>query len=260
MTDWLSDLREAKIRAVEETKADKSLDPSISEQSEEMLRSAQQRIDELVQVTQVEAQLNQFMDEIIRGHPWFPDSSLTRTVISKQMGQAESKEPQPWSGPLTNTPLPHPLRLENGRYITRIEWNLRLSYRAPQDTSARAISIPIAFSALGAVVNSKSLAVATAASVQAAIKDSFQEALEAAQKPPHSVRRRHRRWYRRLWDRINYKGLAGRALLVLALIVLALLIGWLSINSNRILPGSPRRMVELQQIRVVGYESNFVNG
>lgn len=260
MADWLADLREAKKRALESS-AGETLDQATQAESEEMLRSAQQRFDDFLQTTQVEPQLIQFMDEIIRGHPWFPDSALTRTVISKQLGQPEQKEPQPWSGPLSNNPLPHPLALPNGRYVTRIDWNLRLSYRGPQEKLAKTISIPIAFSALGAGVNALTLSAPNPESMQAAIKGAFQSAVDAAQKPHHTGRRRHRRWYVRLWNQLSYKGSSAiRVALVLVLIALALLIGWLSLNSNRILPSGPRRMVEIQRAIPMGYGSSRVNG
>jgi len=200
MNDWLSDLRAAKKQAIAEIETEKSPGHAIHEFSEERLRLEQEKISHLLTITQVEPILQEFIEEIIRGHPWFPGSSLNRTVMSQQVDSAsEVKEPHPWTGSVKGNPLPLDLNLSAGRYVVRIEWNLGLSYRPPQRQMLRALSIPVSVSAQSVMVEGEMLSPETAEGMRAAIKNSFQNAIEAAQANRQRVRRHHRRWYRRIW-------------------------------------------------------------
>ena len=256
MPDWLSDLREEKKRALHKSSTLTALDPA-SQRAAAELEAGQREIAHLVQATQVEAALNQLIEEVIRGHPWFPDASLNRMVTSRQVGShAEFREPTPWSGAVKNHPLPEKLDLNNGRCITRIEWSVGLSYRAPQRHSLQALWIPVLVSADSVRVSGEKIASATTEAMQAAIKKAFEQVVHGAQTQHHSSHRRYQRWYKRLWNRLNYKGLATRVLIVLALIGVAVLIGWLSMRAGDFLPNRPRRMVEMNLPAVV-YESNL---
>lgn len=263
MNDWLADLKEAKKRAIAETQTEKSPDRAIHGSSEERLGLEQERISNLLTITRVEPILQEFVEEIIRGHPWFPSSSLNRTVTSKQEGSDSTiKEPPPWTGSVKGNPLPPELNLSAGRHVTRIEWNLSLTYRPPQQISLQELWIPVSLSAQGARVNGEDLAEETAAGMQAALKNSFEQVIKAAQTHHSHTRRHHRRWYKRLWRRLNYKGRAKQVILILALILAALLIGWFSMRSNDIFRG-PRRMVQTErpvigELVLVAYESNIV--
>lgn len=242
MNDWLSDLREAKKRVIDESETGIDSHQVSFGLSEELLRTSQQHIDDLLQATQVESQLNQFMEEIIRGHPWFPESSLSRIVASQKIDSPEIREPLPWSGPIKGNFLPHPLNLANGRFVTRVEWNLGLSYCAPQSSRSQTIEIPIVFSAKGCQIGGEKLAEETLAGLQTAIKNSFEHEIKVAQTHRYSTHRRHRRWYRRLWVRIRKERLPLVIILVIVLGLLAIVVGLMSARSSDFL--RPRRMVQ----------------
>lgn len=232
MTDWLADLRQEKQQAIERSRA-QAADTQSTVASR--LSAEQQRLAALIQTIGIEKLLQQFVDEILRGHPLFVDPSLNRTVTSREAGSSlarEEKEDAPWSGPVAGNLLPATLALGDGRFVSRVDWRLHLNHRAPYNEQLKLDDLLVSASAQGVLLNGEALAAPTAEQFKSALVAAFRQTTQASLAPGvRRTRRRRRRWYNRLWESIFPSNQPARiyiALIIVAMLVLVLVISLFS--------------------------------
>jgi hypothetical protein len=197
MTDWLKDLREEKEQAIARTRG---AGPQVAGEVDQ----AETQLAAIIQGIGIEPLLQQFMDDVLRDHPLFVDSSLNRTVFGRAAGDGlahEDRESAPWSGPVEGNFLPSALELGGGRTISRVDWRLHLNFRQRHSHQPQLNDILVAASAQGVQVNNEVLAIPTAEKFKTALINAFRESTQPA--PLHGVRhKRRRRWYKRLWQSV----------------------------------------------------------
>jgi hypothetical protein len=144
MSDWLSDLRKTKQRAIE-TQKNRVLQEKREEQTRlKELRAGQDTITSILRETQIEKLLLQLAHEVVAGHPGFQYASLSRRVdyyIREDIPPQNKYEHEPyksgylwWASPPRHrtlsdkqvTPLPRDLPTRDGYFLTLVSWDLIL--------------------------------------------------------------------------------------------------------------------------------------
>jgi hypothetical protein len=247
MADWLEELREEKRRASEQVlntvQASEKANPVRAR-----LAQLQAQLLELTWQLQIEPLLQEFMQEIIRDHPQYPNSTLTRIVTGRGADSLfEFKEAAPWSAPLEGNYLPAQPQLDNERYIIRIEWQMHLNALTPE-RQAQPFNIIARVTERGVEVNDRAIEPPTSENFKGAVLDAFQNPSRTSGTqdpvltftplvlitPP---------LYVRLWQRIAQPENRGRSYIfyALLLIIVAVLIGALVVVILSNVNARPRR-------------------
>jgi hypothetical protein len=225
-TDWLADLRESKQQAIARARDKGAGQQALWQTAEERLRFRQTTLAALIGQTQLETLLQEFCVEILRDHPNFLGYSLRRTVRSRSAASAvERTEPDPWSGPVENNPLPQDLDLGNGRHVTAVDWKLRSDYNSMDWHELRPLTIHVSATTAGVKLDGQLLSPPTVETLKRALLDAFKATL-------HTLGRRrghrHRRsWYRRLWrtlfprSKVSITQVAGSIIVITLSVVFA---------------------------------------
>ncbi len=230
MTDWLDELREEKQRAMALAQAGASQRAS----AENQLRGAQEQLVATINRVEVERLLAEFTREILRDHPLFPNSFVSRTVISRGSDSSQAaKESPPWSGRFENNFLPQHLELANGRYVVRVDWRLHLNSQRLNGETPKSRDIHISISAQGVQVDGQFLPAPTADHLKSALVDAFRHTLPGGTLQPERVRtyrqrKPRRRGHRRGWRALLVSGRPMRRTVIavaLIIIVLSALLG-----------------------------------
>ena len=199
MNDWLTELRESKQHAIEQAQTEVARGQLQREATEDQLQSEQALLATLIKTVQVEQLLQQFTSEILQGHPFFSNTSLTRTVRSKAVGSAiELTEPAPWSALVTENPLPENLDLGNGHYVIAIVWKLQSNYRSLHDKETQSYRMTVSSSASQVLMDGRPLLPQTSDVLKTRLTTTFRDSLERLNRR-RVHHHRHRPWYKRLW-------------------------------------------------------------
>jgi len=193
MPDWLEELREEKKQAIARTQGTRNAGMQYASVADR-LQAEQRQLAALVQSIGIEPLLQQFVDEGLRDHPLFVDSTLNRTVIGRDSNESparEEKEGAPWSGPIEGNFLPPALDLGGGRTVSRVDWRLHLNYRQQYSEQLQLNDILITVSAQGVQVNNEPLAEPAAETFKTALVSAFRNSTQPSLPP--GVRRARRK-------------------------------------------------------------------
>jgi hypothetical protein len=220
-TDWLAELRESKRQAIARAQSESAERHNASQTVEERLRAEQSRLATLIQDTQIEPLLQEFCAEILSGHPNFVGYFLSRTVRSRGLDSPiEYAESAPWTGPVENNALSPDLGLENGRYVSAVDWKLQSNYHSMHGHELKPFRIVIATTAAGIKLDGQSLAAPAAEIFKRALLDTFQATLRTlCRRRSH---RHHRPWYWHLFRMLFPAGKLSTALVAGSIVVILL--------------------------------------
>ena len=185
MPDWLEELREEKKQAIARTQGTRNAGMQYASVADR-LQAEQRQLAALVQSIGIEPLLQQFVDEVLRDHPLFVDSTLNRTVIGRDSNESparEEKEGAPWSGPIEGNFLPPALDLGGGRTVSRVDWRLHLNYRQQYSEQLQLNDILITVSAQGVQVNNEPLAEPAAETFKTALVSAFRNSTQPSLPP-----------------------------------------------------------------------------
>lgn len=196
MSDWLTDLREEKQKAIAQSK-----EHSVSVAAAKTeLEKQQGEILTMLSELQVEPLLLQLQNDILVDHPFIFDASIKREVKSRADAVAgEIVEPTPLSGSLDKQSIGISAGLSDGRYISEVNWRLRLNFKDLEGNPARPKEIVVAITPSGASVGDRELGDLMRDEFQSALVAAFRDASNRS-RSGDSLGRRHKRraWHRRL--------------------------------------------------------------
>jgi hypothetical protein len=231
MTDWLEELREEKKQAIARTRNAGPQYGSVADR----LQAEQRQLAALIQNIGIEPLLQQFVDEVLRDHPLFVDSTLNRAVIGRDSNDVparEEKEGAPWSGPIEGNFLPPALDLSGGRTVSRLDWRLHLNYRQQYSEQLQLNDILITASAQGVQVNNEPLAEPTPEKFKTALVGAFRNSTQPSLPPGvRRARRKRRHWYNRLWESVFPANQPTRIYVALIIVVMLILVVVISVLS-----------------------------
>jgi hypothetical protein len=224
MQDWFRDLREEKELTIAQIRERETQESAQRQATLETCQRDQSEIISSLKVIQVEALLQQFMNDVLQDHPLFSAFSLSRTVMSRTVdGPTPIPELSPWSDTLQNHLWPENQHLANGRYIARVEWTLGLTPIGFREETRGAFDIVVVVTANSVHVNDQSLRGLTPGDLANALRHAFRistQQVSATQLDQRHRRRHKRRWYNRLWRRFLP---TDRSLWIYALTILVII-------------------------------------
>lgn len=165
MSDWLEGLREEKNKVLGQTIIEAIQEQAQRESTKARLRTEQEFIKAIFQNVEIEASLRQLMDEIIRGHPAFPNPHLYRTdnlSWGKVFYQEWESKPPHWN---------------NEDPIREIEWTLVLTQTRLDSRFVERIGFNVSLSAHGLRVNNQPLSSTTTQGLRDVIVEAFRNSI-----------------------------------------------------------------------------------
>ncbi len=236
MSDWLAELRESRVHAIEHVQGEIARGQVVRAATAEQLHARQEQLARLIWEVEPERLLEQMVREILSGHPYFSETTLIRTLRSQGVeGVVDLTEPEPWSGPVEGNPLPTGLELGNGHYAIGVEWKLQSNFRRLHDHEIQPYCLRVSVSPGQLTVDGQPVSSATADALKAQLATTFKSRLEQLSRR-RSRHHRHRPWHRRVW-RALFPRIKPTPAIVIATMVILLLAVVAAIVAGQLIAG-----------------------